>query len=156
MKENLSNRFALTLHSCDFSAWFEMGTSFALPAMGALSDRIKERFDISDEGIGTLTSAYFFAAMVGPLAGGIAMQKWGPNLTIIGANLIVALGAMCQAIADGPDQFWLIVIGRLLLGFGGEITPFTTVEILGRLFPDYFGLMVRNLKPIVFESSRSS
>jgi nitrate/nitrite transporter NarK len=29
----------------------------------------------------------------------------------------------------------------------GEITPFTTVEILGRLFPDYFGLMagVRNL-----------
>jgi MFS family permease len=115
--------------------------------MGALSDRIKERFDITDEGIGTLTSAYFFAAMVGPLAGGIAMQKWGPNITIIGANVIVTLGAMCQAIANGPDQLWLIYVGRLLLGFGGEITPFTTVEILGRLFPDYFGLMagVRNL-----------
>lgn len=124
-----------------------MGTSFALPAMGALSTRIKERFDTDDAGIGTLTSAYFFAAMVGPLVGGVSMQKWGPNITIIVANIIVTIGAMLQAIANGPDQLWLIFIGRLLLGFGGEITPFTTVEILGRLFPDYFGLMagIRNL-----------
>lgn len=124
------------------TAWFEVGTSFALPAMGALSDRIKGRFDISDDGIGTLTSAYFFAAMVGPLAGGYAMDKLGPGLVVIGANCIVVLGSMLQAIANGKNQFWLILIGRLLLGFGGEITPFTTIEILGRLFPDYFGLMV--------------
>lgn len=40
-----------------------------------------------------------------------------------------------------------MIVGRLFLGFGGEINPFTTVEILGRLFPDYFGLMagIRNL-----------
>ena len=70
------------------------------------------------------------------------MDKLGPGKVVIGANVIVALGAMLQAIANGKDQFWLIVMGRLLLGFGGEITPFTTIEILGRLFPDYFGLMV--------------
>lgn len=123
------------------TAWFKMGTSFALPAMGALSGRIKERFDTNDEGIGTLTSAYVFAAMVGPLCGGYAMDRYGPGLVVIGANSIVVLGAMLQAIAKGPDQLWLILIGRLLLGFGGEITPFTTIEILGCLFPDYFGLM---------------
>jgi Ca2+-binding EF-hand superfamily protein len=131
-----------TVYYVFLTAWFEMGTSFALPAMGALSDRIQDRFDINDEGIGTLTSAYFFAAMVGPLAGGYAMDKYGPGIVVIGANVIVVLGAMLQAIAKGEDQFWLILIGRLLLGFGGEITPFTTIEILGRLFPDYFGLMV--------------
>ena len=39
----------------------------------------------------------------------------------------------------------MFVIG--LLGLGGEVTPFTSVEILGKLFPDYFGLMagIRNL-----------
>ena len=125
------------------TAWFEMGTSFSLPAMGALSDRIKDRFDTNDEGIGTLTSAYFFAAMVGPLVGGYAMDKLGPGVVVIAANVVVVVGAMLQAVAKGNDQLWLILIGRLLLGFGGEITPFTTIEILGRLFPDYFGLMVR-------------
>lgn len=63
-----------------WTAWFEMGTSFALPAMGALSSRIQNRFDVNEEGIGTLTSAYFFAAMVGPLAGGYAMDKLGPGI----------------------------------------------------------------------------
>lgn len=129
------------------TAWFEVGTSFSLPAMGALSERIKARFDITDQEIGVLTSAYFFAAMAGPLVGGLFMDKYGPGPVMIGANIIVTIGACFQAIADGADQFWLILVGRLFLGFGGEITPFATVEILGRLFPDYFGLMagIRNL-----------
>ena len=130
-----------------WTAWFEMGTSFALPAMGALSERIKERFDTTDAGIGVLTAAYYGAAMVGPLLGGVAMDAVGPSKVILVANTLVAIGALCQALADGPDQFVLLLVGRLLLGLGGEVTPFTTVEILGRLFPDYLGLMagVRNL-----------
>lgn len=131
-----------TLYYVFLTAWFEMGTSFSLPAMGALSNRIQDRFNIGEQEIGTLTSAYFFAAMVGPLAGGFVMDKIGPGWVVIGANMIVVLAAALQASANGTDQFWLILVGRLLLGFGGEITPFTTIEILGRLFPDYFGLMV--------------
>lgn len=123
-------------------SWFEVGTSFCLPAMGALSDRIKARFDVGDQEIGTLTSAYFFAAMIGPLIGGLFMDKYGPGIVIICANTVVVIGACFQAIADGEDQFALLVVGRLLLGLGGEITPFTTIEILGRLFPDHLGLMV--------------
>ena len=111
-------------------SWFEMGTSFSLPAMGALSDRIKYRFDVGDQEIGTLTSAYFLSAMIGPLIGGVFMDRYGPGRVIIAANAVVLVGAAFQAIADGKDQFALLVVGRLLLGLGGEITPFTTVEIL--------------------------
>lgn len=66
---------------------------------------------------------------------------------VIGANVLVMIGAILQAVAKRSKQMWVIVLGRLFLGFGGEITPFTTVEILGRLFHDYSGLMagVRNL-----------
>jgi Ca2+-binding EF-hand superfamily protein len=150
VKEEASLLSWRTAYYVFLTVWFEMGTSFSLPAMGALSDRIKVRFNINDEGIGTLTSAYFFAAMVGPLAGGYAMNKYGPGIVVIVANIIVVAGAMLQAIAKGEDQLWVIMVGRLLLGFGGEIGPFTTIEILGRLFPDYFGLMVSGLNVVCF------
>ena len=129
------------------TAWSEVGTSFALPAMGAMSSRIKQRFECGDAEIGSLTAAYYSAAMVGPIIGGIIMDKVGPGWVVMGANVIVTLGAACQAAADGASMFWLLLVGRLLLGLGGEVTPFTSVEILGKLFPDYFGLMagIRNL-----------
>ena len=75
------------------------------------------------------------------------MDKYGPGYVVIAANVLVTLGALCQALADGPSTFWLLMVGRVLLGLGGEVTPFTSVEILGKLFPEYFGLMagVRNL-----------
>ena len=38
---------------------------------------------------------------------------------VIGANVLVVLGAAVQAIAKGNEQMWVILIGRLLLGFGG-------------------------------------
>ena len=84
---------------------------------------------------------------MGPIIGGIIMDKIGPGWVVMGANVIVTLGAACQAAADGASMFWLLLVGRLLLGLGGEVTPFTSVEILGKLFPDYFGLMagIRNL-----------
>eukprot|EP01043_Picozoa_sp_COSAG02_P018633 COSAG02_NODE_875_length_16279_cov_199.143078_3_plen_1291_part_00 len=129
------------------TSWSEVGTSFALPAMGALSARIQRRFDCGAAEIGQLTALYYGAAMIGPMIGGLFMDKVGPELVVIGANVLVTLGALCQAIADGSSMFWLLMIGRVLLGLGGEVTPFTSVEILGKLFPDYFGLMagVRNL-----------
>jgi hypothetical protein len=47
-------------------------------------------------------------------------------------------------------------IGRLLLRFGGEITPFTIIEILGRPFLDYFDLMVSSsLFPRVVEENKN-
>lgn len=129
------------------TSWSEVGTSFALPAMGALSARIQRRFDCGAAEIGELTALYYCAAMIGPMVGGLFMDKVGPQLVVIGANVLVTAGALCQALADTPSMFWLLMAGRVLLGLGGEVTPFTSVEILGKLFPDYFGLMagVRNL-----------
>ena len=39
------------------TAWSEVGTSFALPAMGALSARIQQRFECGPSEIGSLVSS---------------------------------------------------------------------------------------------------
>lgn len=142
-----------TFYYLSLTAFFEIGTSFSLPAMvskssvflifdfynrslskpldililckydllqGALSSEIKEIFGIDDSDIGALTGAYFIAAMVGPLVAGIFMDKYGPNRVVIGATTIVTLGASLQALAVQLRIYWLLIVGRLLLGFGGK------------------------------------
>eukprot|EP01051_Picozoa_sp_SAG22_P037970 SAG22_NODE_19232_length_277_cov_0.573034_1_plen_92_part_11 len=63
------------------------------------------------------------------------------------ANTIVCIGAFLQAWADGPDMFWMLCVARIVIGFGGLITPFCTLEVLATLFPDDFMFMAgfRNL-----------
>lgn len=38
-------------------SWFEMGTSFSLPAMGALATRMKFRFDLTETQLGSLVQS---------------------------------------------------------------------------------------------------
>lgn len=40
-------------------SWFEMGTSFSLPAMGALAARMKFRFDLTETELGSLVGLYY-------------------------------------------------------------------------------------------------
>ena len=95
----------------------------------------------------TMAGVYYAGAIVGPMLGGMFMDKNGPALTVVIANCVVVLGATLQASANGSGQWWMLVLGRIVLGMGGDVTPFATVEILNRLFPHHFMLMagIRNL-----------
>lgn len=129
------------------TSWFEIGTSFCLPAMGALSLRVQHRFGAGDKDIGALVGFYYAGSMVGPLFGGQWLNKIGPAKTIVIANVIVGCGALLQALADGASELPVLNIARIIIGFGGLITPFCTIEVLNRLFPDHFMFMAgfRNL-----------
>jgi Ca2+-binding EF-hand superfamily protein/MFS family permease len=127
---------------------FEIGTSFCLPAMGALAVRIQIRYGgLTDAGVGSLVGYYYAGSIFGPLFGGQCMDKIGPSLTIIIANAIVTFGSFLQATTEGSGGFYMLTVGRFIIGFGGLITPFCTIEVLARLFPDDFMFMAgfRNL-----------
>jgi Ca2+-binding EF-hand superfamily protein len=121
---------------------FELGTSFCLPAMGALATRIQIRYGgLSDAGVGSLVGYYYAGSIFGPLFGGQIMDLYGPSVTIIIANSIVGFGSFLQASTDGAGGFYMLTVGRFIIGFGGLITPFCTIEVLARLFPDDFMFM---------------
>lgn len=136
------------------TSFFELGTSLACQAMGALAVQLQYRFrnqttgePLADSGIGALTAGYYAGAMFGPMFGGQVLLRIGPIKTTIMANCIVTLFCLIQGLADGEDQLWLLMVARFGIGFGGLITPFCTLECLCKLFPDDFMLMagIRNL-----------
>jgi Ca2+-binding EF-hand superfamily protein/MFS family permease len=136
------------------TSFFELGTSLACQAMGALAVQLQYRFrdqatdePLSDSGIGALAAGYYAGAMFGPMFGGQVLLRIGPIKTVIMANCIVTVFCLVQALADGEDNLWLMMVARFGIGFGGLITPFCTLECLCKLFPDDFMLMagIRNL-----------
>eukprot|EP00041_Stephanoeca_diplocostata_P032889 m.1068626 g.1068626 ORF g.1068626 m.1068626 type:complete len:715 (+) comp24225_c0_seq24:402-2546(+) len=130
-------------------SWFEMGTSFSLPAMGALATRMKFRFDLSETQLGSLVGLYYLGACIGPVCGGIVMDRKGPGFTICGANIIVLLGTILQASAP---NYGTLAIARIIIGFGGLITPFCTLEVLLLLFPNDF-MLIAGLRNTVQSAS---
>ena len=143
-----------TLFLVFVTSFFELGTSLACQAMGALAVQLQYRFrnqatgqPLADSGIGALTAGYYAGAMFGPMFGGQVLLRIGPIKTTIMANVIVTIFCLIQALADGEDQLWLLMVARFGIGFGGLITPFCTLECLCKLFPDDFMLMagIRNL-----------
>ena len=58
---------------------FEFGASYTYFVVGALAEEFKARFEITDSGIGQLTSIYFIAAIIGPMVAGVWMDRIGFN-----------------------------------------------------------------------------
>ncbi|GIQ84962.1 major facilitator superfamily protein [Kipferlia bialata] len=126
--------------------WFETSTSFALPVIGALSSYFKDEYGVSDSQLGLLSGLYYLSATVGPMIGGLFVVKRGPTIVLVAANIVVLLG--CVLLALPVRTFGMLVVARLVIGLGGEVTPFSNVETLALVFGrDVFMLMcgVRNL-----------
>lgn len=71
---------------------------------------------------------YYLGACIGPVCGGIVMDRKGPGFTICGANIIVLLGTILQAAAP---NYGTLAFARIIIGFGGLITPFCTYSFVG-------------------------
>ena len=98
---------------------FEMGTSFSLPAMGALSLGIQNRYDVGPGEVATATGIYYGGAMVGPLLFGILMDIIKSPIAIVTlANVFVVIGSLLQALAP---QIWVLYVARAILGFAGVL-----------------------------------
>jgi nitrate/nitrite transporter NarK/Ca2+-binding EF-hand superfamily protein len=117
----------------------EMGVSFGLPVLSSLSTTLlaDTELGLTLADLALMSSVYYIPAAVGPMFGGFICTQAGPAVALSLANIFVVLGTLLQALAVNAKNKSLILIGRLVLGFGGEITPFTTIELIALFFPKH-------------------
>jgi MFS family permease len=107
------------------------GSYFAYDSVAAIETSLIEAFKADRAAIGTMYSAYSFAAIVAVLVGGFLIDKIGPRRASLLFSAVLTAGACLVAYA--PSIGW-IYVGRVLFGMGSEPLIVAQSAILARWF----------------------
>ncbi|HVO10072.1 MAG TPA: MFS transporter [Vicinamibacteria bacterium] len=107
------------------------GSYFAYDVVGALAPTLMRAWHTSQEGIGSLYTAYSVAAIFTVALGGYLADRLGTRLAGILLAALVALGAAIVALAPGLP---LAMAGRFLFGAGSESLIVAQSAMLARWF----------------------
>lgn len=84
--------------------------------------------------LNVLYSVYSFPNMILPLLAGYFVDKLGPNRMIFAFSSFICLGSIIFAVGTSFKSFPVMVLGRLVFGFGGE-----SLEVaIARITTDWF------------------
>ncbi|BGP55225.1 hypothetical protein JCM8202_003770 [Rhodotorula sphaerocarpa] len=93
------------------------------------------RYPLSSGNKELLTSATTLGALLAGFSSGILADHIGRKLVIGLADLIFMIGAIMQAVAYGPNAYWIMAVGRLVIGFGVGFASLVVPLYIGELAP---------------------
>lgn len=82
-----------------------------------------------------LTSATTLGALLAGFTSGILADMIGRKLVIGLADAIFIVGAVLQAVAFGSNAYWIVAVGRLIIGFGVGFASLVVPLYIGELAP---------------------
>lgn len=124
-----SRAFRLTI--LGLASFMLFGSYFAYDSVGAIAPTLIDALHADRAAIGTMYSAYSFAAIAAVLLGGFLIDKIGTRRASLLFSAILTAGACVVAVA--PSIGW-IYAGRLLFGVGSEPLVVAQSAILARWF----------------------
>ena len=107
------------------------GSYFAYDSVAAIETSLIDALQADRAAIGTMYSAYSFAAIVAVLVGGFLIDKIGTRRASLLFSAVLTAGACLVAFA--PSIGW-IYVGRVLFGMGSEPLIVAQSAILARWF----------------------
>ncbi|GAA6002131.1 uncharacterized protein JCM10292_000770 [Rhodotorula paludigena] len=93
------------------------------------------RYPLSSSNKEILTSATTLGALIAGFSSGVLADIIGRKLVIGLADIIFIVGAIIQAVAYGPNSYWVMAVGRLIIGFGVGLASLIVPLYIGELAP---------------------
>lgn len=90
-------------------------SQFHRAALGVVGPELAADLGAGTGVLGAANGAFFLALFVAQIPVGLALDRFGPRLTVAALTLPAVLGALAQAVAPDADSF---LAGRFLLGLG--------------------------------------
>lgn len=93
------------------------GNYYAYDAVAPIFDILKKQLNFTDQQLGLLYTVYSIAAVVVLLIGGYIIDRFGTKKSIFVFGVVCLVAAVVTA---STPEFYMIALGRFLLGLGAE------------------------------------
>jgi hypothetical protein len=118
---------------------------------GVFSQRIKERFDLTQGQVGLIATASNLGGNIG-IHVGMIYDRWGPKATIVIAGIMGVGGWLCMWASmeyDLGTPFWALVLISFFQGHSQLTSDLSTIPMNANNFPKHRGLVIGLLKSFV-------
>mmetsp|Transcript_75777 Transcript_75777/g.201028 ORF Transcript_75777/g.201028 Transcript_75777/m.201028 type:complete len:456 (-) Transcript_75777:72-1439(-) len=116
------------------TASFMFGNFYFFDQTSATQAAIIARTGMTDTTFGLLSSVYSWPNVVLPLFGGLLIDRVGVRASTLAFTGLVTLGSLIFTVGLWQRSIALLVMGRLVFGFGGESQNVASLTIISRWF----------------------
>eukprot|EP01135_Chromosphaera_perkinsii_P003816 Nk52_evm9s256 gene=Nk52_evmTU9s256 len=110
------------------------GSHYTHHMLTSLKKVLKEEMQISNAEYGVVQSASSLVNTVLPLLGGLFIDRFGLGVSSLTAGTLVTLGQIVVSMAVSINSFPLMVVGRILYGFGSGTLVVSQEAMLSKWF----------------------
>lgn len=115
-------------------ATFMFGNYYFFDQTSATEADVIARTNMSEDTFGMLSSVYSWPNVVLPLFGGLLVDRLGVRVAAVGFTVLVTLGSCLFSLGLWTQSTMLLVLGRVVFGFGGESQCVTCLTLIARWF----------------------
>jgi MFS family permease len=129
---------AVVLLACSLVA---INNLFAYHAPSAVADQFEDKYELSNAQFSSLFTIYSAPNVVLVFFSGIFIDKYGLRTATMTFNIAILLGMLISAMTPYPSEyfspvlsFFMLLLGRLFLGLGGESIYAASSTMVSRWF----------------------
>ncbi|XIA67604.1 nitrate/nitrite transporter [Bradyrhizobium sp. TZ2] len=103
---------------------------------------LTSEFDLGADDLGLLTSIYFLTFAAAQIPIGVLVDRHGPRQV---QSVVLTAAAVGAALFAVSDNFWLLLLGRALIGFGASAALTAGLKAVALWFPAEQGPLLNGL-----------